>query len=151
MSCVESCIEIETEVLFPMNISKLHYISDEIQRKLNDSGITTLAQLIELKYSHKERYMVSMLSGVNSECLRYLAEMAVFYQIDGINGKYTRIFEKIGVSSIEKLACLNPNELIDMIIQHNVNHHLIDDVPDVWAAQNWINQAQQILDFQKAN
>ncbi|VUD69094.1 hypothetical protein TDB9533_04460 [Thalassocella blandensis] len=133
------------EVYFQMNISELHFISNTIKRKLCASGIVSLNQLSQLRYSPKDRLALSIELDIELEYLRVLSDMALFYQASGISLKASEILQQHGISSVEKLARLDPGKLVQIFIQYNVERNTIDNVPSFSTASAWIEQANDIL------
>lgn len=116
-------------------------VAPEAQSKIIESGITDTMALLEAVVTAEGRAELATLTGLPEEDVNRLARTLEFMQIKGIGPKAALLLLESGVGSVEVLAKMHPNELLEKVTETNLTQQITGVDPDMAVVEDWIDKA----------
>ena len=87
-----------------MNILDIEGVGDVFAKKLQKSGIHTVADMLEKAATPKHRKEISQSTGIPEARILEWANRADLYRIKGVGSEYSDLLEAAGVDTVPELA-----------------------------------------------
>jgi len=94
------------------DVEEIQGIGETYQKTLNRNGIYTLSDLLTAGTRVRSKIELSKMLGVDRQRLSEWLSHAELMTIKGIDGRAAEVLANIGITSLEKLAKQNPEELL---------------------------------------
>ncbi|MCS7024718.1 MAG: DUF4332 domain-containing protein [Bryobacteraceae bacterium] len=127
-----------------MKVEEIEGIGPAYQSKLNQVGITTVEQLLEVCGAPKGRKEIAEKTGISESLILKWTNHADLIRINGIGPQYAELLEAAGVDTVKELRNRNAENLHAKIQEVNEVKKLTGNIPSVSVVQGWIDQAKQL-------
>lgn len=125
-------------------ISKLRGLSYELETKLQEHGIRTSDDLLEIARTPAGRKDLAEFVGVKVSVILELANRADLARVKGIGGVFSDLLEHAGVDTVKELAKRRPDNLYAKLVEINTQKKLAGRAPTRNAVEAWVAQAKQL-------
>ena len=105
-------------------LSTIEGIGEAFEKKLKDSGINSVEELLEAGTSPAGRKALAEKIGISDKLVLKFVNHADLMRIKGIGGEYSELLEAAGVDTVPELANRNARNLVAKMIEVKklVNH-----------------------------
>ncbi len=128
-----------------MNILSLTMISLELRKKFIDHGVETLSDLARLRTSPRKCFELSQGVGIPIAKIHEIVAVALFSQIQGIGLPHSAMLVKVGIDTVEKLACAHGEALLVDMNRYNRSQPVLRVLPSLLVVERWIQEARQVV------
>ena len=121
-------------------VTDIKGIGEEQEAKLAESGITTVAQLLETAGSVDGRKQLAANLGMTPKDLLEWVNRADLFRIKGISRVYSNLLENAGVDTVVELAARKPAnlyaKLVEVAKEHSVSIPFLKEANvEAWVAE----------------
>ncbi len=125
-------------------LSEIEGIGEAYSTKLEDAGITSLENLLEICCVKKGRKEMAEKSGISEKLILEWVNRADLSRIKGVSTQYADLLECAGVDTVPELAQRKPENLLAKMIEVNEEKSLVRKVPTESQVQDWVAQAKEL-------
>ncbi len=125
-------------------LSEIEGIGEAYANRLQDAGITTLENLLEVCGEKKGRKDVSEKADVSEKQLLNWVNRADLSRVKGVSTQYADLLEAAGVDTVPELAQRNAENLQVKMAEVNEEKNLVRKVPSTSQVEDWVGQAKQL-------
>ncbi len=125
-------------------LSVIEGIGEVYEGKLNEAGITSIEQYLELCATKKGRTEVAEKSGITEKLILKWANHADLMRINGVGAEYSELLEAAGVDTVPELAMRRADNLTKQMAEVNEVKKLVRRVPVESQVADWIEQAKNL-------
>ncbi len=126
------------------NIEAIEGIGRIYGKKLRNSGVWTLDDLLMKGATRNRRYYLAKKVGVSYSTILGWVYQADFFRIAGVGKQYSSLLESAGVNSVTELSRMNPDMLYKKLIKTNLKKNLVRRTPPYNVVENWIDSAKSL-------
>ncbi len=125
-------------------LSVIEGIGEAYTAKLQDAGVTSIENLLEVCGERKGRSELAAKTGISDKLILKWANRADLSRIKGISTQYADLLEFAGVDTVPALAQRVADNLHARLVEVNEEKKLVRKVPALSQVQGWIGQAKQL-------
>lgn len=125
-------------------LTDIEGIGPAMADKLQQAGIKTQEQLLELGCRPSGRQRIAKASGISPKLILAFVNRADLARVRGIGEEYADLLEHCGVDTVMALARRNAGNLVTRMNDLNAQKKLVRSVPSETAVNNWIKQAKSL-------
>ena len=126
------------------NLESIEGVGPAYASKLNQAGVFTTDQLLEVGSTAKGREDLAEKSGIGEQLILTWVNHCDLFRINGIGAQYAELLEAAGVDTVVELAQRNPENLIARLAEVNAEKNLVKGLPDEGSVNDWIEQAKNL-------
>lgn len=126
------------------SILKIEGIGEAYAKKLQEAGITTVAELLEAGGTPEGRKGLEGKTGIRHDLILEWANHADLFRIRGIGEEYSDLLECSGVDTVIELAQRNPENLYQKMLEMNNERSLVRRLPSQQQVADWVQQAKAL-------
>ena len=115
-----------------------------VAAKLENAGITSLENLLEVCCEKKSRKDIAEKSGINEKLVLNWVNRADLSRIKGVSTQYADLLECAGIDTVPELAQRNAINLQAKMAEVNEEKNLIRQVPSASQVEDWVAQAKEL-------
>ena len=119
-------------------------IGETYAAKLENAGITSLENLLEVCCEKKGRKDIAEKSGINEKLVLNWVNRADLSRIKGVSTQYADLLECAGIDTVPELAQRNAINLQAKMAEVNEEKNLIRQVPSASQVEDWVAQAKEL-------
>jgi len=125
-------------------IDEIEGIGPTYKSKLNEVGIETTDNLLDLCCDAKGRKETAAKTGLSESQLLKWANMADLMRISGVGEEYSELLEAAGVDTVKELRNRNAENLAAKMKEVNDEKSLTRTVPSASQVEKWVEQAKTL-------
>ncbi len=125
-------------------LSEIEGIGDAYAAKLEDSGISSIENLLKVCCEKKGRKEIGEKAGISEKLILNWVNRADLARINGVSTQYADLLEYAGVDTVPELAQRKPENLHEKMAEVNKAQQLVRQVPGLSQVQDWVTQAKQL-------
>ena len=125
-------------------LSEIEGIGEAYSTKLEEAGITSLENLLEICCVKKGRKEMAEKSGISEKLILEWVNRADLSRIKGVSTQYADLLECAGVDTVPELGQRKPENLLAKMLEVNEEKNLVRKVPTESQVQNWVAQAKEL-------
>ena len=123
-------------------LTEIEGIGPSYSGKLQDAGVTSIEELLEIGSAPKGRKELAEKTGIGeSQILRWV-NMSDLFRIKGVAEEYADLLEAAGVDTVPELGQRNPENLFKKMEEVNSAKNLVRRVPTESEVKTWVEQAK---------
>jgi small subunit ribosomal protein S1 len=126
------------------NLEYIEGIGPAYAAKLNEIGVFTTDQLLEVGSTAKGREDLAEKSGISEKLILTWVNHCDLFRINGVGAQYAELLEASGVDTVVELAQRNPENLAAKLAEVNAEKNLVNRLPDEGSVGDWIEQAKSL-------
>ncbi len=119
-------------------------IGEVYQKKLKETGVTSVEDLLKKCATKKGRSEIADKSGISEKLILKWANHADLARIKGIAGEYAELLEAAGVDTVPELSNRKPENLYAKIVEVNEKKKLVRKLPAEKQIKAWIEEAKAL-------
>ena len=125
-------------------ISQIEGVGEAYARKLEDAGISTVEQLLDMYSGKKGRFRLAEETGISEKLILKWTNHADLFRIKGIAGQFAELLEAAGVDSVKEFRHRVAANLQPKLIEINDAKNICNRVPSVAELEKMIAQAKEL-------
>jgi len=125
-------------------LSGIEGIGETYAAKLEDAGITSIENLLEVCCVKKGRSHIASRTGISEKLVLNWVNRADLSRIKGISTQYADLLECAGVDTVPELAQRNAGNLQVKMAEVNDEKNLVRQVPSALQVEGWVAQAKEL-------
>jgi len=125
-------------------LSGIEGIGETYAAKLEDAGITSIENLLEVCCVKKGRSHIASRTGISEKLVLNWVNRADLSRIKGISTQYADLLECAGVDTVPELAQRNAENLQVKMAEVNDEKNLVRQVPSALQVEGWVAQAKEL-------
>lgn len=125
-------------------LSEIEGIGDTYAAKLEDSGISSIENLLEVCCEKKGREEIGEKADISEKLILNWVNRADLARINGVSTQYADLLECAGVDTVPELAQRKPENLLAKMDEVNEAKKLVRKVPTLSQIQDWVTQAEKL-------
>lgn len=125
-------------------ISQIEGVGEAYARKLEDAGIGTVEQLLDMCSGKKGRSRLAEETGISEKLILKWTNHADLFRIKGIAGQFAELLEAAGVDSVKEFRHRVAANLQPKLIEINDAKNICNRVPSVAELEKMIAQAKEL-------
>ena len=125
-------------------ISQIEGVGEAYARKLEDAGISTVEQLLDMCSGKKGRFRLAEETGISEKLILKWTNHADLFRIKGIAGQFAELLEAAGVDSVKEFRHRVAANLQPKLIEINDAKNICNRVPYVAELEKMIAQAKEL-------
>lgn len=125
-------------------LSDIEGIGETYSTKLEDAGITSLENLLDVCCVKKGRSDIADKTGISGKLILGWVNRADLSRIKGVSTQYADLLECAGVDTVPELAQRNAANLHVKMAEVNEEKNLVRQVPSESQVEDWVAQAKQL-------
>ncbi len=125
-------------------LSSIEGIGEAYSTKLEEAGITSLENLLEICCVKKGRKEMANKSGISEKLILEWVNRADLSRIKGVSTQYADLLECAGVDTVPELAQRKPENLLAKMLEVNEEKNLVRKVPTESQVKDWVAQAKEL-------
>jgi len=125
-------------------LSEIEGIGEKYASKLNESGVTSIEDLLKKGSEKKGRREIAEKSSVSEKLILEWVNRADLTRVKGVSTQYADLLEHAGVDSVPELAQRNAANLTEKMESVNSEKNLVRRVPPLKSVEDWIDQAKAL-------
>ncbi len=125
-------------------LSNIEGIGEAYSTKLEEAGITSLENLLEICCVKKGRKEMANKSGISEKLILEWVNRADLSRIKGVSTQYADLLECAGVDTVPELAQRKPENLLAKMLEVNEEKNLVRKVPTESQVKDWVAQAKEL-------
>ena len=133
-----------TKLSVMSNLSTIESMNVDDERKLNEAGINSTAELFEKCATKASRKSLSKETGIPEHFVLRWATILDLERIKGVGIEYAELLEACGVDTVPALARRNPEHLFEKINEVNAEISLAKKLPTQKQIADWVMQAKEL-------
>jgi len=122
-------------------LSNIEGIGPAYSAKLEETGISSIENLLQTCCDKKGRKNIAEKSGINEKQILNWVNRADLARIKGISTQYADLLESAGVDTVPELAQRNPENLHAKMAEINEEKNLVRKMPTASQVRDWVAQA----------
>jgi predicted RecB family nuclease len=132
---------------YDWSIGDLPGINSTEQTLLQELGITTTRQLLAIAPDAKTKQQLAIKLCLKIQYVNKLVALADLARLTGVGCQYNGLLLHIGIISVKQLAQMQAHKIHQQLLKLQVATMQRRDLcPDLAQVQNWIKQAQRIIE-----
>jgi predicted flap endonuclease-1-like 5' DNA nuclease len=125
-------------------VQEIEGIGPLYARKLNNKGINTTDELLDIGGTKQGRKDLAKKTGISETIILEWVNMADLFRIKGIGEEYSELLKEAGVNTVVELARRNPENLQETLVGVNDAKKLVRRPPSLSQTKDWIEQAKTL-------
>lgn len=125
-------------------LSDIEGIGETYATKLNDAGIGSMENLLEVCCVKKGRKEIAEKSGISEKLILNWVNRADLTRIKGVSTQYADLLECAGVDTVPELAQRNAENLTAKMAEVNEEKNLVRKIPTGSQVEDWVAQAKEL-------
>ncbi|MCF6250906.1 MAG: DUF4332 domain-containing protein [Methylococcaceae bacterium] len=125
-------------------LSSIEGIGEAYSTKLEEAGITSLENLLEICCVKKGRKEMANKSGISEKLILEWVNRADLSRIKGVSTQYADLLECAGVDTVPELAQRKPENLLAKMLEVNEEKNLVRKAPTESQVKDWVAQAKEL-------
>lgn len=125
-------------------LSEIEGIGEAYSKKLQEGGITSIEQLLEVGSEKKGRQEIADKCDISEKLVLNWVNRADLARVKGISTQYADLLECAGVDTVPELAQRNPENLRAAMEKVNEEKSLVRQVPSQSQVEDWVKQAKEL-------
>jgi predicted flap endonuclease-1-like 5' DNA nuclease len=125
-------------------VQEIEGIGPSYARKLNNNGINTTDELLDIGGTKQGRKDLAKKTGISETIILEWVNMADLFRIKGIGEEYSELLKEAGVNTVVELARRNPENLQETLVGVNDAKKLVRRPPSLSQTKDWIEQAKTL-------
>ncbi len=125
-------------------IIEIEGIGPDYAKKLGDTGIKTVAALLEAGSTPKKREELAAHTGISGKLILEWVNLADLFRIKGVASEFSDLLEEAGVDTIAELAKRVPDNLCVKLAETNAEKKLVRRLPTMKEVTSWVAQAKTL-------
>jgi len=125
-------------------LSGIEGIGEAYAAKLEDAGITSIENLLEVCCVKKGRTDIASKTGISERLVLNWVNRADLSRIKGVSTQYADLLECAGVDTVPELAQRNAENLHAKMTEVNDEKNLVRQVPSASQVEGWVAQAKEL-------
>ena len=126
------------------SLKAIEGISGVYADKLKAAGISSAEDLLAICAAKKDREEIIESTGIPEKLVVKWTRHADLVRIKGIAGALAELLEASGAGTTTELACFQPDELLNKMVEINTSKKLIRHLPNLKQLGSWIDHAKGI-------
>ncbi len=111
---------------------------------LENLGIKTVEELLDLGASKKGRADVAAKTGIDEGKILHWVNMADMFRIKGVAEEFSHLLEAAGVDTVKELRNRVPANLFAKVAEVNEAEKLARRAPNLTEIESWVAQAKEL-------
>ncbi|MGI6734425.1 MAG: DUF4332 domain-containing protein [Anaerovoracaceae bacterium] len=125
-------------------LSEIEGIGESYEAKLNDAGVNSMEELLQVCSTKKGRVDLAERTGISEKMILKWANHADLARIKGVGGEYAELLEAAGVDTVPELATRKAENLYGKMVEVNEAKSLVRKLPTEKQVADWIEQAKDL-------
>ena len=125
-------------------LSEIEGIGEAYSNKLQEGGITSIEQLLEVGGEKKGRQEIADKCEISEKLVLNWVNRADLSRVKGISTQYADLLECAGVDTVPELAQRNAENLHEAMEKVNEEKNLVRQVPSHSQVEDWVKQAKEL-------
>ena len=125
-------------------LSEIEGIGETYSGKLQEGGITSIEQLLEVGAEKKGRQEIANKCDISEKLVLNWVNRADLARVKGISTQYADLLECAGVDTVPELAQRNAANLYAAMVKVNEEKNLVRQVPSESQVEDWVKQAKEL-------
>ena len=125
-------------------LSEIEGIGEVYSNKLQEGGITSIEQLLEVGAEKKGRQEIADKCDISEKLVLNWVNRADLARVKGISTQYADLLECAGVDTVPELSQRNPENLRVAMEKANEEKNLVRQVPSQSQVEDWVKQAKEL-------
>ncbi len=125
-------------------LSDIEGIGEAYATKLEDAGISSLENLLQMCCEKKGRKEIAEKSGLTEKQILNWVNRADLTRIKGVSTQYADLLKFTGVDTVPELAQRNAENLQLKMAELNEEKSLVRKVPTTSQVEDWVAQAKEL-------
>ena len=125
-------------------LSEIEGIGESYEAKLNDAGVNSMEELLQVCSTKKGRVDLAERTGISEKMILKWANHADLARIKGVGGEYAELLEAAGVDTVPELATRKAENLYGKMVEVNEAKSLVRKLPTEKQVADWIEQEKDL-------
>ncbi len=126
------------------HLSEIEGIGAAYDEKLQEAGISSIEQLLELACEKKQRKEIAKNTGISEKLILNWVNRADLTRVKGVSTQYADLLEHAGVDTVPELAQRKPENLHAKMLEVNDTKNLVRKPPALSQVSSWVEQAKEL-------
>jgi predicted flap endonuclease-1-like 5' DNA nuclease len=126
------------------HLSEIEGIGATYDKKLEEAGITSIENLLELGCEKKARKEIAAKTGISEKLILNWVNRADLARVKGVGTQYADLLEHAGVDTVPELAQRRPDNLHAKMQEVNEAKNLVRSLPGLSQVESWVAHAKEL-------